>query len=168
MNIMITIDKLFYIKPEINFLEAYRRKRNIMAFSSLRLDIPENGGHFERTIPLPLRSLVSNTMYQSFASEIDTLIVSNQNKQTVPLLFMAGCLVGFVLFGVGGFLSVQQFHFNPLIIVGFIIFIGSPLVGLVMSSSVHRQFADKIKQVCEDYSRKFGTITVHYKEEVSY
>jgi hypothetical protein len=124
-------------------------------YSTLQIDV---GERFQQTMPLPLRAHISETLYRGFAAEMDDICESIQRKKDLANVIMTfgfvGAILGFALFAIG-------------IPVGFVIFIGSPLLGMCCASCVRSSSSiDEIQQVCEDYSRRFGTVTVHYRVDV--
>lgn len=138
-----------------------------MTFSSVRIEIPAFGfcagdNSFDPTLPLPLQSLVSDVLYQSFASEIDAICVSTRKNINFAYTVVTGVLVSLILCAIG---SIKL----PFLLIPVVAFILIALCSVPLacwfSSCVTQQAAEKIKRVCGDYSRRFGTITVHYKED---
>jgi hypothetical protein len=133
-------------------------------YSSLQIDI---GERFQRTMPLPLRPHIPETLYRGFVAEMDDICESIQWKKILAKVIKAvgfvGGMFGFALFVYVSFLDVEQFGPSAFI-VAMVIFIGSPLLGMGCASCLRCSSAvGEIQRVCEDYSRRFGTVTVHYR-----
>lgn len=122
------------------------------------------GSAVDRTIPLPLQPHIHATQWSSFCDQVDAVLQDLSRSIRMPIaLMIGGTVVGFLLFGLGGYLSTQTFSFSPLIPVAIIVFMGSPVAGIWWMRKITTKFTADIQQVCEN--AQFRNVTVHYKEE---
>jgi hypothetical protein len=142
-----------------------------MSYSAVRVDLhPESGG-VDRTLPLPLRPLISLTDWTSFCNEVDEVNQETRNKSRIAFsIFTGGAILGFILFAIVGYLSMPSLGFSPLIAIGLPVFIG---VGLAagMVEMVHRRMAQDhrkaVQRACVDMTNRLGNVTDHYNEETA-
>lgn len=131
------------------------------------------GGRFDRTMPLPLRPHVSPALYESFANEMDAICRSTrQQEQYWATVWRVGAVaVDCALVVLTAWLSLMSLlSLNGLtLLLAVLVYTARRLIGACLSDySVFGQSSvvDSAQQVCEDYSRRFGTVTVHYRENV--
>jgi hypothetical protein len=122
------------------------------------------GECFDEVAPLPLQPFIPSSQWSSFGKKINTALHQLDHSTQCYSAVLCGSVLGFFLFGVGGYVSVSTFQISPMVPVGLVLFGGSPFAYMCMESQARRNFANNVKQICGNAN--FRNVTVHYKERI--
>ena len=135
-------------------------------YSSCRMDLDAG---VDRTQPLPLREHIDPIIWNDFCDQIEAVHkAGTQSSQLTGIAAGILTLVGFAMFGVGGYLSVEQQGFSPLVIIGMILFISGPIYYIWKNKFGMSTYTEDIKRICTYFSStKFQNVTVHFRSETT-
>jgi len=133
---------------------------------SLRVNILQNT-NFDRTRPLELQEYVTSQQWETLASAIDEVGEKGRKGRNLSYFAFAGCLIGMAFFMAGGSQMGRGFGRgpSPLIFIGMIIFIGSPILGMVLLFRTGSTWAQALRNIADETSKSIKNVTVHYEEE---
>lgn len=131
------------------------------------------GSAMDRTVPAPIQSIVSSGEWIGFCDQIDGLVQPAQKRMS---LYGGGMFCGFVLgaiilvtsfIAMGNAsldcLSCSGFQINAGVIIGPIVILGSMFGGMCLLMTGGSRIESKIKGACEDFSKHYPLMSVHYK-----
>jgi len=135
------------------------------------------GSAMDRTVPALIQSIVTSEEWIGFCGKIDGVV---QPHRTRSIMSAVGTIGGFLLGGIittFSVISMSSARFdcfpncrdgqgtNPGVIIGPIVTIGSVFVGHYFLTTNSSRCENEIKKACEDFSRNYPLLSVHYKTE---
>ena len=118
-------------------------------------------GEYDRRVPLALQHFVSQPAFDDFVTPINTYVSKYHWLRHVAT---AVVVVGFVCFGVGGFLMTESDGKQPaVLIVGFVLFVAGGVFAGYAKKLAMADYQSFVTRRCDEASARFAPVVFRYQ-----